>query len=333
LNNSINNDVDYIITNENLDNYLGKHKKEKKPFQVYQSNTEELFDNYSSFVKEKMNIDIDIDTIRRDILKGAFYIRDVEESDDKTLINLLNSYRSDPDGEYYFDNSETHIGPISYALAKAVSLSSNTILIPENITTIIEIWKEEQDERIPDKYKIKDLLTTQINSQYELSRYLYHWPIKTTSPVVVFSGIGESINLPEYQEILEPNTNKIIIPYFISTSYDINVAKRFSGERKQIICIVIPPGFQLTVISNITPEANEREILLNIGSELQRIQEPFQHNEYNIHCYLLLSFHLPKKKQINKKINLSTKIWIEGLIGDVESEEKPKKQRKSRKNK
>jgi len=317
INETLDEAVHILLENEeDLDTYLGKHVEENKPLQLYQSDTNELFYNYVSFVMDVMNLDIDIESIKHDILKGAFYMNYIDdakvefgESVDNTLINLIHSYRGDPDADDFFED-DVDVGPISYLLAAHISISSENTSIPLNFSAKLRIWKEEDDERIPDEAKLSDLFTRQIESQYALSRYLHYWPITASSPFVVFTGIAGAYCLPEYQKIKQLELNEtMMMPYFVSTSYDINVAKKFSGMYKEIFCIVIHTGFQLPVVSATTDQGNEREILLNIGARLQKTKEPFEHDGYTYFCYTLVGFDLPKRRKIGEKVRHATQVW------------------------
>jgi len=325
-----------ILRERNTDEHLGRRYEEKPPMQKKQIGSAELFENYDlvlssttgSSLSECFGLELDTEAIKRDILTATLYMSDVpNEADIKTLTQ---SYRGDPDGSDFFEEGMT--GPIAFNIAKAVSLRSADIFVSSRIQRCIEDWRteyeeeelEEIDERMPDESAIRELLTRQITSQYELSHHLESWPIKTTTPQIVWSGISKSGALSGYSGIVNNAIaigESIEVPYFVSTSYDIDVAKRFTGrdEHKHMLCILLPVGASLSIISESTSSPVEREMLLNIGSVLTKVKDSHASADgYNYHFYTLDGFHLPTKKQVGPKIKEATQVWCNQLDIPIE---------------
>jgi hypothetical protein len=309
-----------IIEQGQLDDYLGE-KSVKSRSSVERQSSSELFENYDFALSRPslsrvFRTELDIESIKMDILKATLYITDIPR--EIPLKQMVESYKGEPDGSDFFEEDDL-TGPITCSIAKAVSLSSRHIRIPSRITATIQEWRDEfsngesdsMDERMPNDSVIRQLLDREISSQYFLSRYLKHWPIQTSSPTVVFSGMSNSRSLDGYNTIIENRLSigaTVFMPYFISTSYDLDVAKRFTKPGDNIVCILLPIGFPLTVISE-TVQETAREILLNTGSQLEKVEEPTRHEGYIIHYYRLVKFVLPKKTDVKKKINEATEEW------------------------
>ena len=320
-----------ILRERNVDQHLGRRYEEKPPMQKKQTSGAELFENYDSVLSstigsslsEWFGVPLDTEAIQIDTLMATLYMSDVPI--EAGIKALTQSYRGDPDGSDFFEEGMT--GPIAFNIAKAVSLRSADILVSSRIQRCIDDWRteyeeeelEEIDERMPDESAIRELLTRQITSQYELSRYLDDWAIKTTTPQIVWSGISKSAALSGYSGIVNNAIEigeSIEIPYFMSTSYDVDVAKRFTGrdENKHMLCILLPAGASLSIISESTSSPVEREMLLNIGSVLRKIKEPYTSVDgYHYYFYTLERFHLPPKKDVAPKIKEATRVWCEQL--------------------
>lgn len=313
-----------ILRERNVDQHLGRRYEEKPPMQKKQTSGAELFENYDSVLSstigsslsEWFGVPLDTEAIQIDTLMATLYMSDVPT--EAGIKALTQSYRGDPDGSDFFEEGMT--GPIAFNIAKAVSLRSADILVPTRIQRCIDDWRTEyEEERMPDETVIRQLLHTQITSQYELSRYLDDWAIKTTTPQIVWSGISKSATLSGYNGIVNNAIEigeSIEIPYFMSTSYDVDVAKRFTGrdENKHMLCILLPACVSLSIISESTSSPVEREMLLNIGSVLRKIKEPYTSVDgYHYYFYTLERFHLPPKKQVVPKIKEATRVWCEQL--------------------
>jgi hypothetical protein len=170
------------------------------------------------------------------------------------------------------------------------------------------------DERMPSIEGIQNLLTNEITSQFYLTRHLFYWPVKTSVPMVVFTGIGGASALPEFKQITEGLVPNITLPYIVSTTYDLDVAKRFCGSTKQILCILFDAGVVLPVVSQATSGMTEREILLNNGATLQKVAELSVDDEgYTYHYYRLIDFILPTREQVRSKIDEAVEVWVKQL--------------------
>jgi hypothetical protein len=316
-----------IILSGEINDYLGQGNSGEEQLTVVQRSATDLFtDLYPPFVTDAFSMQVDVATIQRDILKGSLYITQVLLSQDTTtgeygresvpLNAIIQSYRSDPDGSNYF---EDEVGPLTYPVGKSTSPSSSVASIPSRIVRQIEEWKEdiengdEMDERMPSIDAIRTLLTNEITSQFYLTQHLRLWPVKTSAQMVVFTGIGGASALPEFKQITEQSVPRITLPYIVSTTYDLDVAKRFGGSTKQILCILFNTGVVLPVVSKATAGQSEREILLNNGAILQKAAEPGTDGQYIYHYYRLLDFVLPTREQVRAKIDQSTEVWSKQL--------------------
>jgi len=317
-----------IILSGKINNYLGQGNAGGSYDTVVQRNATVLFANlYPSFVTGAFGIPFNVGEIEHDILKGSLYITQVLGGEDTSvgeegrfsvsLKRLVEGYRRDPDGSDYFEDM---VGPLTYPVGKSISPSSSVVSIPSRILRQIKYWKDdiesgdEMDERMPNIEGIQNLLTTEITSQFYLTRHLFYWPVKTSVPMVVFTGIGGASALPEFQQITEGSVQNITLPYIVSTTYDLDVAKRFCGSTKQILCILFNAGVVLPVVSQATSDMTEREILLNNGTTLQKVAELSIDDEgYTYHYYRLLSFILPTREQVRDKIEEATEVWVKQL--------------------
>jgi hypothetical protein len=336
-----------IISSREINDYLGQGNLGEEQLTVVQRSATDLFHNlYPQFVIDAFSMQVDVATmqvnvatIQRDILKGCLYITQVLLSQDTTtgeygresvpLNTIIQSYRSDPDGSNYF---EDEVGPLTYPVGKSISPSSSVASIPSRIVRQIEEWKEdiengdEMDERMPSVDAIRTLLTNEITSQFYLTQHLRLWPVKTTAPMVVFTGIGGASALPEFQQITEGSVQNITLPYIVSTTYDLDVAKRFGGSTRQILCILFDTGVPLPVVSQATSGQTEREILLNNGATLQKVADPGNDGEYTYHYYRLHGFVLPTREQVRSKIDQATEVWAEKLGLTAEGNSSVKRQ-------
>ena len=74
----------------------------------------------------------------------------------------------------------------------------------------------------------------------------------TQTPIMLYRGVR--IN---FRERLLSDINS-----YVSTSYDLNVAKSFTGKQCCLLKIIIPPGSSILPIEGISRSPNEREVLL-----------------------------------------------------------------------
>ena len=321
-------DARSIITSGKINNYLGQGNAGGEQLTVFQHSASELFSHlYPPFVTDTFRMQFNVDVIAHDILKGCLYITQVLGGEDTSigdvgrfsvsLKRLVEGYRRDPDGSDYF---EDEVGPLTYPVGKSVSPSSSVVSIPSRILIQIKDWKDEieagedMDERMPSIEGIQNLLTNEITSQFYLTRHLFYWPVKTSVPMVVFTGIGGASALPEFKQITEGLVPNITLPYIVSTTYDLDVAKRFCGSTKQILCILFDAGVVLPVVSQATSGMTEREILLNNGATLQKVAELSVDDEgYTYHYYRLIDFILPTREQVRSKIDEAVEVWVKQL--------------------
>lgn len=328
LNTRLDAEAQTIITSGQINGYLGQGNTGEEQLTVFQHSASDLFRNlYPSFVTGAFHVQFNVGAIEHDTLKGCLYITQVLDDEDLSvgdvgrfsvsLKRLVESYRRDPDGSDYFEDM---VGPLTYPVGKSISPSSSVVSIPSRILSQIKDWKDdiesgdEMDERMPNIEGIQNLLTTEITSQFYLTRHLFYWPVKTSAPMVVFTGIGGASALPEFQQITESLVPEITLPYIVSTTYDLDVAKRFCGSTKQILCILFHTGVVLPVVSRATSGMTEREILLNNGATLQKVAElSVDDKGYTYHYYRLLDFVLPTREQVRSKIDEAVEVWVDQL--------------------
>ena len=197
----------------------------------------------------------------------------------------LASYRSDIDVDDYFVPTSN---PITYNVAKYL-LAHSTPLYAENASIgrfkrFVDSENEEKGE-FDEKFGLggKDITSMVIkelaNAKY-LHKNLLEWPVKVMCDegIYVYSGIGHSGNLftslINLLPSLTPHSEPIHFPFFMSTSFVLDVALKFATQDEDVNNIIfkikLKPGQPLTYISNDLNDG-EREILINSGMRLKFI--------------------------------------------------------------
>jgi hypothetical protein len=197
----------------------------------------------------------------------------------------LASYRSDVDVDDYFTPTSN---PITYNVAKYL-LAHSTPLYAENASNgrfrrFVNSENEEKGE-FDEKFGLggKDITSMVIkelaNAKY-LHKNLLEWPVKVMCDegINVYSGIGHSGNLftslIDLLPSLTPDSEPIHFPFFMSTSFVLDVALKFATQDENVDNIIfkikLNSGQPLTYISKDLDEG-EREILINSGMRLKFI--------------------------------------------------------------
>jgi hypothetical protein len=124
-------------------------------------------------------------------------------------------------------------------------------------------------------------MINQVTNARKLQRYLYCAPPVTkdifTHP---YFYLYRGFRYDDYyfglaKNLLNSNNKILTIPFFLSTSINRDVAKRFTATDKKCLWVIaMPHGTPLSFIREIRPnddinECNECEVLLNVGAVLE----------------------------------------------------------------
>lgn len=127
-------------------------------------------------------------------------------------------------------------------------------------------------------------IQTQIHSAKQLQYTLDTFP-KSTSSFIVYKGFHHQDAYFKTSLACSQN-DSFIVPYFLSTSLNLNTALRFTSrfgdQWKCVWRITVPECTPLTFIRDSYKQGTEDEVLLNLGGRYRVVDKQFNQN-HNMH--------------------------------------------------